>query len=140
LIYQVTLIIHIIAVISWMAGLLYLPRLFVYHVNAPNTEAASMLATMEKNLLKIIMNPALIIVWISGLSLALSIGFSHNIWLHIKIALVVLMTILHMFMGHWRKQLLNNTNTQSALFFRIINEAPIVIAIAIVTLVIIKPF
>ena len=139
-IYHTFLILHILSVIAWMVGLLYLPRLFVYHVDAPNPEAASMLALMEKRLLRIIANPAMIVTWMSGLTLIGQIGFAGNHWLHLKLLLVLGLSIYHMLLARWRRQLAGGTCPHQARFFRIINEIPSIFAIFIVSLVILKPF
>lgn len=132
---------HVIAVIAWMAGLLYLPRLFVYHTEAPKGSGRSeMLKVMERRLLRGIMNPALIAVLVLGLALISAPGvFSDRLWLHIKLLLVIGLIAMHMLMAVWRKDFEADRNTRPARFFRMINEVPTVLMIAIVILVIVKP-
>ncbi len=132
---------HIISVIAWMAGMLYLPRLFVYHAGAETgSDLALTFATMERRLLRIIMLPAMILTWITGLTLAVTGGFLGAGWLHGKLALVILMSALHGYFSATQKKLAAGTNLKSARFFRIINEAPTILLIGIVFLVVIKPF
>lgn len=134
---------HIIAVIAWMAGLLYLPRLFVYHCAAkPGGEASETFKVMERRLFRGIMNPAMIAVWIFGPALAFapqSGGWSQP-WLHTKLLLVIALTVLHHMMGRWRKAFERDANVRTARFFRIMNEVPTVLLVAIVFLVVLKPF
>jgi len=134
---------HIVAVVAWMAGLLYLPRLFVYHAEAPVGSAQSeTFKVMERRLLRAIMNPAMIAVWILGGLLIASPpsgGFAQG-WLHAKLALVVALTGLHHLFGRWRKDFERDANRHSARTYRIANEVPTVILIAIVILVVVKPF
>ncbi len=133
---------HVIAVIAWMAGLLYLPRLFVYHAEAPaGSDRSEMLKTMERRLLRAIMNPAMIAAFVFGFALVHATGgLGSGYWLHVKIVLVLAMAVLHMMMGAWRKAFEEDRNTRSAKFFRIVNEVPTVLMIAIVILVIVRPF
>jgi protoporphyrinogen IX oxidase len=138
--YDVIKILHIIAVISWLAGLLYLPRIFVYHTQvAVGSEADKIFQTMERRLLKFIMMPAMILTFCFGLYLALEIGFEF-IWLHIKITLVFLLAAFNGFLSSAAKKFAKGENKHSEKFFRIINEVPTLLMIAIVTLVILKPF
>ncbi len=138
--YEVLKVLHLVAVISWMAGLLYLPRIFVYHCNAKaGSELDQTLQIMEKKLLRFIMNPAMIIVFILGFALAYNIGFEF-IWLHIKITLALILAGYHGFLAKCRKNFANHKNKHSQKFYRIINEIPIIIATFIIFLVIIKPF
>jgi len=133
--------VHIIAVIAWMAGLLYLPRLFVYHAGAaPGSDLAATFEIMERRLLRVIMGPAMIVTWIAGLTLAFEGDFLRAGWLHGKLSLVILMTGLHGYFSATQKKFAAGTNRKSARFFRILNEAPTVLLIAIVFLVVIKPF
>ena len=134
---------HLIAVISSMAGLLYLPKIFVYHVeNKEKKEATAIFEVMEKRLFFYIMRPAMIFTWIFGLILIYLNGgleiFS-QLWIQIKIALVVLLSAYNDYLGKCLKSLKNNTNTRSSKFFRIINEIPTVLLIFIVFVVIFKP-
>ena len=138
--YEIIKIIHIIAVVSWFAGLLYLPRIFVYHAQvAVGSKTDQIFQTMERKLLRYIMNPAMIVVLACGFYLAYQIGFEFA-WLHIKITLALLLIGYHHFLGKCRKNFAAGKNKHSAKFYRIINEVPTVLLIAIVTLVILKPF
>lgn len=132
---------HIIAVISWMAGLLYLPRLFVYHCEVePGSQASEKFKVMERRLLKAIMMPAAVLTWGLGLWLAAQGGwFSHG-WFHVKLLLVVLMTALHHMMGRWKNDFAADRNQRSQKFYRAVNEGPTLLMIAIVILVTVKPF
>ncbi len=132
---------HVIAVISWMAGLLYLPRLFVYHCEvAPGSETSEKFKVMERRLLKAIMTPAMVVAWVAGLWMAVSGGLFHDGWFHVKLTLVVLMTIAHHMMTRWKNDFAADRNTRPQRFFRIANEAPTLLMIFIVILVIVKPF
>ena len=134
--------IHLIAVISWMAGLLYLPRLFVYHVEKKNNKRISeTFKIMEKRLMLYIMNPAMIISWCFGVLLFISSGYEINstFWLQVKLFLVVLLTIYHLFLGHYLRKFSIGKNKKSAKFFRIINEIPTVLLILIIFVVVYKP-
>ena len=132
---------HIIAVIAWMASLLYLPRLFVYHAGTPaGSETAQTFKLMERRLLKLIANPASIAVWVFGLWLAYEMGAWRDGWLHAKFALVVLMTGFHHFCMAAVKRFAEDRNTRSVRFWRIANEVPTILLIAIVILVVVKPF
>jgi putative membrane protein len=139
--YEWVLALHIISVISWMAGLLYLPRLFVYHAEAePGSDLSETFKIMERRLLRAIMTPAMIASWVLGLWLAnISVGFSDG-WFHGKVFLVILMSAVHMAMALWRKDFEQDNNTRSAKYFRIANEVPTLLMIAIVVLVVVKPF
>ena len=133
---------HLITVISWMAGLLYLPRIFVYHVeNLQKNQAVEIFLTMERKLYFYIMYPAMILSWIFGLLLISIIGFSSLsfLWLQLKLLLVVLLTIYHFYLGICLKNLKENTNKRTSKFFRIINEIPTVLLIFIVFVVVFKP-
>jgi putative membrane protein len=132
---------HIIAVISWMAGMFYLPRLFVYHVDAPSGSAQSeTFKTMERRLLKLIVNPAMIAVWVTGPWLAYIDGFFAAPWLHAKLALVLAMSALHGYFARLVKTFATDSNIRSARFFRILNEIPPALMAIIVILVVVKPF
>lgn len=133
---------HLIAVISWMAGLLYMPRLFVYHADADNgSELSETLKIMERKLIRIIMNPAMIVTWVLGLLMIYAnTGLMSQGWMHAKLTLVILMTGFHHFLSASRKKFLKDQNTRKAVFYRKINEVPTVMMIAIVILVIVKPF
>lgn len=132
---------HIIAVISWMAGLLYLPRLFIYHTDAPKgSQQSETFKVMEKRLIRFIMNPAMMISWMLGLYLAWSVyGFSGG-WLHTKISLVFLLTAAHVYFSRSAKKFARDENTRPARHWRLMNEIPTVLMIAIVILVVVKPF
>ena len=133
---------HLIAVISWMAGLLYLPRIFVYHVeNKQKKEAADIFEVMERKLFYYIMRPAMILTWIFGLILIYLNGIEifSQLWMQIKIVLVILLSAYNDYLGKCLVSLKNNSNTKSSKFFRMINEIPTIILIFIVFLVIFKP-
>ena len=133
---------HLIAVISWMAGLLYLPRIFVYHVeNSEKKETTEIFETMEKRLYFYIMRPAMILSWLFGIILIYINGIDifSQLWMHIKLGLVVLLTIYHEYLGICLKSLKLKTNTKTSKFFRIINEVPTIILIFIIFIVIFKP-
>lgn len=135
---------HLISLISWMAGLLYLPRLYVYHTSATKgSEADTMLQTMERKLLRYIMNPAMIATFVFGIWLIVITGAGapgSGGWLHAKILLVLGLAGAHGMMAKYRKQFANGTCTKSHKFFRILNEVPTVLMILIVLLVVLKPF
>ncbi|RDV04049.1 protoporphyrinogen oxidase HemJ [Undibacter mobilis] len=132
---------HIVAVISWMAGMLYLPRLFVYHVSAePGSQQARTFEVMEHRLLHFIMTPAMAVTWIAGLVLMLEGGWLSAGWLHAKLTAVVAMSAVHGFLGRWAKDFAAGRNVKSAKFFRIINEIPTLLMIFIVIMVVVKPF
>ena len=131
---------HVIAIISWMAGLLYLPRLFVYHAGLEPGAQSETFKTMERRLLRFIMVPAMLLSWITGLTLAVQGGYFHAIWFHSKILAVALLTGVHFYDGVLQKAFAEDRNTHSAKFFRFYNEAPTVLMIAIVIFVIVKPF
>jgi putative membrane protein len=132
---------HVIAIISWMAGLLYLPRLFVYHTEVkPGSEASEKFKVMERRLLKAIMTPAAAVAWTVGLVLAVTGGLFQDGWFHAKLALVVLMTASHVAMIRWKDAFAADANTRPQKFFRVMNEVPTLLMIAIVILVIVKPF
>jgi protoporphyrinogen IX oxidase len=133
--------IHIIAVIAWMAGMLYLPRLYVYHADAPvGSRESETFKVMERRLLRGIMNPSMIVVWIVGLWMAVSGGWMVAGWLHAKLALVLVMSAVHGVYSKWRKDFEADRNTRPARFYRMWNEVPAVILIVIIVLVVIKPF
>ena len=133
---------HLIAIISWMVGLLYLPRIFVYHVeNFEKKQTTEVFEIMEKRLFNYIMRPAMVLSWLLGIILILIIGIEtfSFLWLQIKLALVVILTIYHEYLGKCLKSLKSGTNTKSSKFYRIINEIPTVLFIFIVFIVIFKP-
>lgn len=137
-------VIHIIAVISWMAGMLYLPRLFVYHSRLKiGSEASELFKIMERRLLRFIINPAMIIAWLAGLWLiretnALDVE-QNGKWMHYKLTLLLFMQLAHAMMARYRRQFANDKNTKSEKFYRILNEVPTLLMIGIVILVIVKP-
>jgi putative membrane protein len=132
---------HVIAVISWMAGMLYLPRLFVYHAAAePGSQQAKTFETMEYRLITYIMTPAMGVTWILGIVLILQGGFLTAGWLHAKLVAVVAMSITHGLLSHWAVEFGNGRNKHDQKFYRIINELPTVLLIFIVIMVIVKPF
>ena len=133
---------HLIAVVSWMAGLLYLPRIFVYHVeNIEKKESIEIFKVMEKKLYFYIMYPAMVLSWIFGLILIFIIGFPSLsfLWLKLKLLFVVLLTIYHFYLGKCLNELKEDTNNKTSKFFRIINELPTILLILIVFIVIFKP-
>ena len=134
--------IHLIAVISWMAGLLYLPRIFVYHVeNINDQNCTNVFKTMEKKLYFYIMTPAMILSWLFGLILIYILGFSviNELWVQLKLIFVILLTIYHFYLGKCLNKLKEDTNNTTSKFFRIINELPTILLILIVFIVIFKP-
>lgn len=132
---------HVLAIISWMAGLLYLPRLFVYHAEVPvGSDQDRLFQVMERRLYRYIMRPAMTVAWLSGLWLAWSsFGFRGG-WLHAKIAFVIALSAHDGFQGRWMKDFASGTNRRSSRFFRIQNEVPTLLLIGIVVFVIVKPF
>ncbi len=132
---------HVIAVISWMAGILYLPRLFVYHCDTePGSKQSETFKVMEWRLIRIIINPAMILTWLAGLWLVWDGGWEKSGWMHAKFALVVVMSALHGFLVGRARDFSADRNTKSARFYRILNEIPAVLMVGIVILVIVKPF
>jgi len=133
---------HLIAVISWMAGLLYLPRIFVYHTeNLEDNNTSSIFKIMEKKLYLYIMMPAMVLSWIFGMILISNIGFEtlSTLWIKIKLILVIILTLYHFYLGKLLEDFRLNKNTKSSKFFRIINEVPTLLLILIVFIVIFKP-
>ena len=134
---------HIIAVIAWMAGLLYLPRLYVYHAAAPvGSSRAATFEIMERRLLRAIMLPAALMTYVFGLLLAAVPGVVdwHQGWIWAKLGLVLLLTMFHLLLEHWRRDFAEQCFSHSVRFYRIVNELPTLAMIAIVLLVVIKPF
>ena len=135
---------HIISVIAWMAGMLYLPRLYVYHAGiTPGSEASEMLKVMERRLLRVIINPAMIFTFIFGIALLAIPGlidWKTDHWIHTKLGLVLVMAGFHGLLARWRKDFANDRNAKPASFYRKINEIPTALMIAIVILVVVKPF
>jgi putative membrane protein len=132
---------HIIAVIAWMAAMLYLPRLFVYHAEATDNAVKNTLTVMERRLLRYICTPAMIASWAFGLTMvAMNPALFQSGWVHAKFLLVILMSGLHGFYAASRKKFESGANTRSPKFWRVMNEAPTVLLIAIVMLAVMKPF
>ena len=132
---------HVIAVIAWMAGMLYLPRLFVYHCAAPiGSSQSETFKVMERRLLRAIVDPAMIATWVLGLWLAWSSGAYRSGWLEAKFVLVLLMSGVHGLFARWVRHFGADRNRHSAKFYRIINELPTLLMIGIVLLAVVKPF
>ena len=137
--------IHLVAVISWMAGLLYLPRIFVYHSEAvaknKSKDLISTFKVMEKRLFIYIMNPAMIASWIFGLLLIYTIGIDNFgfIWLQLKLLFVIILTIYHFFLFQCLRKFAQNSNVYSPRFYRIVNEIPTILLIVIVFIIVFKP-
>jgi putative membrane protein len=131
---------HLIAVISWMAGMFYLPRLFVYHAQVGPGPQAETFKIMEAKLLRIIMTPAMIVSWLTGLYLAVAGEHLHSGWFHGKALLVVAMTAAHLYDAHLVGVFAANANTRPHRFYRYLNEIPTLLMIGVVILVIVKPF
>jgi putative membrane protein len=132
---------HVIAVISWMAGMLYLPRLFVYHCEAETgSKQSETFKVMERRLLRAIINPAMIVTWLTGLYLAWAGHWYLSPWFHAKFLAVLIMSVVHAFFSRWRRDFEADRNTRSQRFYRFINEVPTLLMILIVILVIVKPF
>jgi protoporphyrinogen IX oxidase len=132
---------HIIAVISWMAGLLYLPRLFVYHAAVkPGSEQSGTFKVMERRLLIFIMTPAMALTWILGVALMIQGQWLGAAWFHVKFALVIVLSGMHGMMSRWVADFARDRNRHSQKFFRIVNEIPAVLMVVIVLLAVVKPF
>ena len=132
---------HIVAVISWMAGLLYLPRLFVYHVDAAaGSMQSETFKVMERRLFNYIMTPAMIVTWLAGIVLVLETRAFVSGWFQVKFVLVLALTVLHGLMSQWMRAFALDRNQHTARFYRIVNEIPTVVMIAIVVLATVKPF
>ena len=132
---------HLIAVISWMAGLLYLPRIFVYHSEAVHESQKDVFKTMERKLYNYIMMPAMLLSWLFGVLLVHSLGFSvfSELWMQLKTALVVILTFYHFLLGKYLGDFAMDNNIKTSKYFRIINEVPTLILIVVVFIVIFKP-
>jgi putative membrane protein len=132
---------HLIAVISWMAGLLYLPRIFVYHSENNNEIISNVFKTMERKLFYYIMTPAMMLSWLFGLVLIHEIGFQQlaNLWLQLKFVLVILLTVYHFYLGLLLNRFKLNQNHKTSKFYRYINEIPTLLLILIVFIVVFKP-
>ncbi|NCC22031.1 MAG: protoporphyrinogen oxidase HemJ [Alphaproteobacteria bacterium] len=133
---------HIISFVAWMAGLFYLPRLFVYHAQVkPGSDASETFKVMERKLLRIIMNPAMIATWVFGLTmLAARPDLLGHGWFHVKLFAVVLLTIVHMVFARWRRAFAEDRNTRDHRFYRIANEIPTILLIVIVIMGVVEPF
>jgi protoporphyrinogen IX oxidase len=132
--------VHVIAVISWMAGMLYLPRLFVYHTTVkPGSESSETFKVMERRLVKAIMNPAMVVAWALGLFMAVDNGLFSQGWFHLKLTAVVGMTASHVFLARCKDDFAADRNTRSQKFYRVLNEVPTLLMIVIVIVVIVKP-
>ena len=139
--YLIVKSIHIIAVISWMAGMLYLPRLCVYHAeNEGNTALTDTFKVMERRLLRFIMTPAMIVSWIFGLALMISAAWFKAPWMHAKLLLVLVLSGVHGWLSVCVKRFASDQNRKSGRYFRFVNEIPTVLMIIIVVLVVVKPF
>ena len=131
---------HVMAVIAWMAALLYMPRLFVYHAMAPKGSAQSeTFKVMERRLLKAISNPAMIVTWLAGLFLAYEGGWYTQGWFHAKLALVLALSAVHGFQARWVRDFAADANVRTARFYRVANEVPTLLMIGLVILVVVKP-
>ena len=132
---------HVISVIAWMAGMLYLPRLFVYHADAkPKSELSETLKIMERRLLRRIINPAMIATWVFGVwMLVLNPALLHARFMHVKLAAVIAMTVIHGLLARYRRHFAQDRNIHSALYYRILNEVPAVLIIIIVIMIIVRP-
>ncbi|CAO3449273.1 MULTISPECIES: protoporphyrinogen oxidase HemJ [unclassified Azospirillum] len=133
---------HVISIIAWMAGLLYLPRLFVYHCEVPaGSDTSERFKVMERRLLRAIMNPAMIAAYVFGIAMiVLTPEWMKQGWLHAKLLFVLLLTASHMMMAKWRREFAEDRNTRPQRFYRIANEVPTLLMIGIVIFVIVKPF
>lgn len=142
--YLIVKSLHIMAIIAWMAGLFYLPRLFVYHADAePGSQLSETFKVMERRLLKAIMTPAMLLSWALGLWLVFGAGavdMSASYWFHAKLICVVLLSAFHMALAKWRKEFERDQNIRPARYYRIANEVPTVLMAVIVLLVVVRPF
>lgn len=134
-------VLHVLAIISWMAGLLYLPRLFVYHsVSKRGSETSETFKIMERRLYRAIMTPAMVAAWVTGLAMVWHAGFLQVPWLHAKLGFVILLTISHFHLGSIRAAFETDSNRRSQKYFRVINEVPTLLMVGIVIFVVVKPF
>jgi len=132
---------HIIAVIAWVAGMLYLPRLYIYHCAAePGSKQSETFKIMERRLLRAIINPAMIAAWVLGFMLVAHLDLWSTPWMHGKFALLLGMQLIHAAFARWRRQFADDANRHTARFYRIVNEVPTVLMIGIVILVVVRPF
>src|SRR5215475_12229436 len=131
---------HVIAVVAWMAGMLYLPRLFVYHCEADKgSQQSETFKLMERRLLRAIMLPAMVVTWLTGLGLALTGHWLSSPWLQVKLVLVLILSAVHGLLARWQKDFAADRNGRSQKFYRIMNEVPTVLLIGIVVLAVVKP-
>lgn len=139
--YPWTKALHIIAVIAWMAGMLYLPRLFVYHCEtSPGTAEYERFKVMERKLMRVIINPSMVAVWVLGLILAETLHAWTETWFILKLILVTALSGLHGMLSRWRRDFEHGRNTKTQRFYRVVNEVPAVLMAFIVILVVVKPF
>jgi putative membrane protein len=132
---------HIIAVIAWMAGMLYLPRLYVYHCDAePGSKQSETFKVMERLLLRAITNPAMIVSWILGLMLVADLDAWGESWMHAKFALLIAMQLIHAAYARWRRHFDKDANRHGDVFYRVMNEVPTVLMIGIVIYAVVKPY
>ena len=133
---------HVIAMVCWFAGLFYLPRLFVYHAQSTDTLSIERFKVMERKLYRGIMWPSLVLTFVFGIAMIANAPdyYLAQHWLHAKLVLVALLVVYHLFCGHYRQQLANDNSQKSHVFFRFFNELPVLLLVAIVILVIVKPF
>lgn len=133
---------HVISVMAWMAGLLYLPRLFAYHADTKSGSAQSeIFKVMELRLLRIIMNPAMMAAWLFGiLMIVANPAFFDHGWMHVKFTLVIVMSVLHMIFAKWRKNFANDKNDKSVKFYKLWNEVPAAIMVVVVIMAVVEPF
>jgi putative membrane protein len=132
---------HLISIISWMAGLLYLPRIFVYHSEAVHDSQKNIFKTMERKLYNYIMTPAMLLSWLFGILLIHNIGFSifSELWMQIKIVSVLILTYYHYLLGKYLSEFAIDNNNKSSKFYRVINEIPTIILIVVIFVVVFKP-
>lgn len=139
--YQLLLALHIVAMVAWMAGIFYLPRLFVYHAKAePGSTQAATFTVMERRLLTAIMNPAMVVTWLAGLGLVYFGGWETARWLWAKVLLVLCLSALHGWLARQQRAFAEGRNRHSSRTYRIANEIPTLLVILIVLLVVVKPF
>jgi len=134
---------HLLAVISWMVALLYLPRLYVYHCEVPSgSPESARFKVMERRLLRAIATPAMLVTWLAGIFLLLRGGWlvDGGFWIHVKLVLVALLTFFHMLLARWRRHFAADANSHSATFYRFANEFPTLLMILVVILAVVKPF
>lgn len=132
---------HIISVIAWMAGMLYLPRLYVYHADVPvGSPQSETFKVMERRLLRAIVNPAMMATWLFGLILLVQYELYSQPWMHAKLVLVVILSVVHGFFARWRRDFAADRNRRPARFYRVANEIPTLILVLVVILAVVKPF